>query len=96
MSLLTRLTVPLEGEEKIAVHQFTAAISEFKDGHVTANQVFNFFNMTASEQSALTAWYTANIQNGVLEIEEVHRVLLLGEGEPPAYSANTVKSRLNL
>lgn len=97
MSLLTRLVDPLEGEEKIPVHQFVGGLREIQRGHVTAGQFATFYELTPGEEAAATAWYMANlvpVGSSVLETEEVEDVLLLGE--TGAYSLATVQSRLNL
>jgi hypothetical protein len=98
MSLLTRLIDPDEqaGEEKIPIHQFTAAIAEYARGApgVTVAALVAAFDLSASEEAALVAWYTAEIATGNLSRELVHDALLLGEGGQ--YTINQVKTRLNL
>lgn len=98
MSLLTRLIDPDEeaGEEKIPVHQFMAAITEYARGApgVTVSAIVTAFNLSPAEEAALTAWYIAEIQTGNLSREVVHDALLLGEGKQ--YTLNQVKNRLNL
>lgn len=96
MSLLTRLTVPLEGEEKIPSHQFVAVIKEFERGApgVNANSIAAAFNLSASEKSALIAWYSSQFATGAVSRELLHDALLLGESE--LYTISQVESRLGL
>jgi hypothetical protein len=90
MSLLTRLIDPLPGEEKLPIHAFQAGIAEFKRGHVTAPQFFAAFNLSASEQTQMTTWFTT----GNTERLEVHDILLLGESG--LYDLNACKTRLGI
>lgn len=96
MSLLTRLVDPQPGEEKIAVHQFLAAIAEFTRGApgVTVQRFVEEFNLNAAEEAQLVAWYTTEVATGNLTRERIHDVLLLGE--VGIYSVSQVMSRLNL
>lgn len=98
MSLLTRLTVPLEGEEKIPAHQFVAAIYEFKRGApgVNAARIQQEFNLSAQELAELTAWYTANIAPSTPPIPRdlLHDILLLVE--KGHYSVDQARVRLNI
>jgi hypothetical protein len=88
MTLLDRLLGPPEPEDKIPVHQWMAGVAEFERGHVTAQQFFTAFELTASEKVEATNWF----QSGNTVREEVHDALLLGEAG--YYSKQTVKDRL--
>lgn len=90
MSLLTRLVDPLPGEEKLPIHQFQAGIAEFKRGFITAQQFFNAFNLSASEQTQMTTWFST----GNTDRLQVHDILLLGEAG--YYDVNTCKTRLGI
>lgn len=98
VSLLTRLIDPDEeaGEEKIAVHQFMAAVTEFARGApgVTLASISTAFDLSGAEQTQLATWYTNEIATGNLSREVVHDALLLGEGGQ--YTKAMVMARLNL
>lgn len=94
MSLLTRLLDPLEEEERIPYHEFVAGIREFQRGEVTQQQFFTFYGLSPAEETALQAWYVAQIVSGNLTTEEVEDILRLrGSG---AYSVATATARLGL
>lgn len=78
MSLLTRLLTPAPGEQKIAVHQFMAALAEYKRGAVTGAQVVAAFNLDATETTQLQNWLD-NLNTDAINRQLIHDVLLLGE-----------------
>lgn len=80
MGLLTRLVAPLPGEVKIPVHQFMAALAEFKRGapNVTIVAIGTAFGLSAPELVELDA-FVANQLGDVITREMVHDVLMLGE-----------------
>lgn len=98
MSLLSRLIDPAEGEEKIAVHSFMAALGEYARGApgVTLQALSTAFDLSASEQSQLGNFLSMVDAKGATEKllyrTEVHDVLLLGEAG--LYDESQVMSRL--
>lgn len=93
MSLLTRLIEPLPGEDKIAVHQFMAALAEYKRGAATGAQVVAAFNLDAIETTQLQNWLD-NLDADTISRAEIHDVLLLGE--VGLYSQAQVIARLGV
>jgi hypothetical protein len=93
MSLLTRLIDPLEGEEKLPVHQFMAALAEYKRGAVTGAQVVSAFNLSGSEATALQEFLT-NLDSDAINRAMIHDILMLGEDGQ--YPIATVRTRLGL
>jgi len=49
MSLLDRLQGGSPTEDRIAVHDFMAALWRFRRGHTTKNAIYSFFNMSAED-----------------------------------------------
>lgn len=97
MTLLTRLIAPLEGEEKIPVHQFLAALAELVRGApgVTTPALASAFNLSPTEQTSLLDFVTEmQAANIALQRQKIHDVLLLGEGGQ--YTVNQVMVRLGL
>lgn len=96
MSLLTRLVAPLPGEVKLPVHQFMAAIVEFKRNApgVSLASISAGFQLSIAEQNQLQTWYTTQVGNGNVPRELVHDVLMLGE--IGLYSLAQVQNRLGL
>jgi len=94
LTLLSRLVAPVGSEDKLPVHQFMAAIAEFRRGApgVTANSIAAAFDLDSSELTALTNWYVGQVLNNNVNREEVHDVLLLGEGGQ--YTLTQVRNRL--
>lgn len=76
MTLLDRL----EGTEepKIAVHQFMAALGEYKRGAITGPQVVTAFNLSPIEATALDDWLS-NLDTNKINRAKIHDVLLLLE-----------------
>jgi hypothetical protein len=96
MSLLSRLVDPQEGEDRIPVHSFMAAVAEFKRGApgVNAASIAASFNLSAGETTALTTWYTTFVATDLVSRELVHDVLMLGaDGK---YTVAQVQNRLGL
>ena len=95
MSLVTRLVAPLEGEDKLPVHQFTAAIAEYKRDELLGADLVSKFNLSGDEITTLQQWQTvidasgdANTWRAVLE-----DVFILGESDH--YSMTEVEGRLD-
>lgn len=80
MSLLTRLVDPADGEIKLPVHQFMAALAELKRGApgVTVTTVGDAFNLDAGERTELETIVSNNYVDGISR-ELIHDVLMLGE-----------------
>jgi len=93
MSLLTRLVAPLEDEEKLPVHQFMAALAEYKRGAVTGAQLATAFDLTPEEATALQN-FLSNLDSDTINRALIHDVLMLGEYG--LYTLNQVKSRLGV
>ena len=96
VSLLSRLIDPQEGEEKISIHQFMAAITEYDRGApgVTPNSIQAAFNLSAAEKQQLIDWYTDQWATGNVDRDLTHDALLLGEGKQ--YTFAQVMARLGL
>lgn len=95
MTLLTRLIAPVGEEEKLPVHQFMAALSEYKRGAPGVNlaSIAAAFNLSAQEQTALQTFLT-NLNTDAINRDLVHDVLLLGEAG--IYSVAGVQNRLGV
>lgn len=93
MSLLTRLLEPQPGEQKIPVHQFMAALAEYKRGAVTGAQVVAKFNLDAGETTQLQNWLD-NLDGDTINRQLIHDVLMLGE--TGLYSQAQVVARLGV
>lgn len=91
MALIDRL-LNLE-EPKVPVHQFMAALAEYKRGAVTGQQVGDAFNLSVEERTQLQTWLT-NIDADTTNRQLIHDVLLLGEYD--LYTKQQVISRLVL
>ena len=80
MGLLTRLTVPLEGEEKIAAHQFMALVAEYQRGvaSVTRDFIASTFDITGAELTELDSVLTEIVSRRTNRAL-LHDVLLVGE-----------------
>lgn len=91
MAILPRL---LGTEEpKITVHQFMAALAEYKRGAVTGQQIVTAFSLTSSEATALQQWLS-NLDSDEIDRTLIHDVLLLGE--TGLYSNTQVRNRLGI
>jgi len=93
MSLLTRLIEPAVGEEKIPVHQFMAALAEYKRGAVTGAQVVSAFGLSAQETTALQSFLN-NLDGNSINRAMLHDVLMLAEAG--LYPLSKVRSRLGV
>tara|TARA_R110002153_G_scaffold54447_8_gene151695 strand:- start:4495 stop:5706 length:1212 start_codon:yes stop_codon:yes gene_type:complete len=94
MGLLTRLTIPLEGEEKIATHQFMALVAEYQRGVVNVDRDFiatTFDIVEASELVELDSILTEIVSKRTNR-ELLHDVLLIGEDG--AYDTTKVSNRI--
>ena len=96
MSLLTRLTFPLSGEEKIPVHQFVALVSELLRGApgVDIQTLSASLALSVEEKAEFTAWYVDEYAPGVVGSSEVHDVLMLAESG--IYTLSEARSRLGM
>lgn len=94
MVLLARLlgTQP-EGQEKIAVHQFMAALAEYKRGAATKANIVNAFNLTTAEAVQLQQFLN-NLDASMIDRSLIHDVLLLGEAG--LYNETQVRTRLSV
>lgn len=101
MGLATRLCDPGEGETKIPVHQFMAAVAEYKRGFGNLNQLANVFVLSTQEKEA-AGRILERIDLDEVTANEVHEILLLGEGDrlndptKKFYDIPSVKSRLDI
>ena len=93
MGLLSRLINPTQDEDSLPVHQFMAALAEYKRGAVTGAQVVAAFNLNANEAISLQEFLDGLTLNQ-LDRAIIHDVLLLGESGH--YTINFVKTRLGL
>lgn len=75
MSLLDRLLS--KEDPNLAVHQFTAAVAEYKRGAITGQQVIDAFDLSAAEAISLQE-FLDNMDAATIDREKVHDVLLLG------------------
>ena len=92
MGVLTRLVGPLEGETKLPVHQFMAALAEYKRGAITGAQVAEAFVLDSDEENDLQTFLDG--MDGTLTREKVHDVLMLGERK--LYTLAKVQTELGL
>jgi hypothetical protein len=93
MSLLTRLLDPEEGEAKLPVHQFMAALAEYKRGAITGSQVVSAFGLSPTEATQLQDWLD-NLDGDTINRALIHDALLLGE--VGLYTQAFVKTRLGI
>lgn len=93
MALYPRL-IGLE-EPKISIHQFMAAIAEFKRGRVTGPQIATAFSLSAEEIVELTT-LRARVTSDALTAEEIHDVCLLAEGGLAYNTEATMKTRFGV
>lgn len=93
MSLLSRLVDPQPGEQKIAVHQFMAAVAELKRGApgVTVQSIGVAFALSPAEEAELAAFVSTFFTDGINR-DLIHDVLLLGEDS--LYSLEQCSDRL--
>jgi len=97
MSLLTRLVDPdhQAGEEKIPVHQFTAAMAEYRRGALSGASFVAMFELVGDEVTTLQNW-AANIDTSGKSPEQIRTEVedILELGEHGYYDIATVQSRL--
>lgn len=93
MSLLSRLTVPADGEAKIPVHQFMAAVAEYKRGApgVTLASITAAFGLSGQEVTDLGTLAAIYVSDQITR-EMIHDVLMLGEAA--IYDFNTCLARI--
>lgn len=91
MSLLDRL-IGTE-EPKLPVHQFMAAMAEYKRGSVTGAQVISGFGLSGAEATNLQDFLT-NLDTDVINRQKIHDVLMLAEAG--FYPKAKVKTELGL
>lgn len=91
MALIERLA-GLQGENKLAAHQFYAALLEFAEGAATRAQLVSFFGMDATDEADLdylVARYQAQ-PNDLAKVKfllRVEGVFLLAEDGTPGYTS---------
>lgn len=93
MSLLTRLVAPAEGEAKLSVHGFMAALAEYKRGApgVTLAAITAAFGILPEEQADLST-VAGLFVSDVIDRDRLHDVLLLGEMQ--VYSVQACQDRI--
>lgn len=94
MSLLTRLTVPLDGEVKLPVHQVMAILAEYKRGApgVTLAVIATAFGIAAGQEQTDLATLANLFATDVITREMIHDVLMLGESA--VYSTQNCLDRI--
>ena len=91
MSLLDRL---LGNEDpKLPVHQFMAALAEYKRGAITKQNVIDAFLLSVPEGTSLQTFLT-KLDSDTIDRAFIHDVLLLGEAG--YYTKSQVQTRLGL
>lgn len=91
MTLLNRL---LGTEDpKLPIHQFMAALAEYKRTSITGQQVIDAFGLDAGEATALSE-FLDNLDGDTIDRAKIHDVLLLGE--TGLYPKAKVKTELGL
>lgn len=94
MSLLDRLINPsLKGEDKLPVHQFMAALAEYKRGAITKQNVVDAFELSTEEATQLQN-FLDNLDSETINRGMIHDILLLGE--TGLYTKAQVKNRLGV
>ncbi len=103
MSLITRLVHPSSTEVKLPVHQFMAALAEYKRGApgIDLDAIAAAFNLSAAEKNQLQNFLT-NLDGDIIDRHLIHDVLMMGESPKQDgsgdhyYSVANVKSRLGI
>lgn len=80
---------------KLPVHQFQAAVAEFKRGKFTGNQVATAFALSAAEKTEATT-LLAQITSNAVTAAEVQDVLCLAEAGYLYADAAAVRTRLGV
>jgi hypothetical protein len=78
-------------EPKLPVHQFMAALAEYKRGAITGAQVVSAFNLSQAETTQLQS-FLSRLDSNNLSREMIHDILMLGEYG--LYNRSFVLSRL--
>ena len=103
MALVDRLAGIGTGElvSNISVHTFWAAIYELSKGQVTQQQIINYFDLDAGEQTELNWLVTkyAGLPTDAKKaefVELMHVLFLLASSNVPGYSTNAeLVARIN-
>lgn len=82
-------------DPKIAIHQFMAAMAEFRRGRVTAAQIATAFNLDAAEQAEVTT-LRARVTSDALTAAEIHDVGLLAESGLAYTTEAAMKTRFGV
>lgn len=95
MGVVTKLTKPLPGEEKVSVHDFQAACGEYfrKAPNFDLQKILGAFGFDQRDIEILQK-FLDNLDQGKITSAEVHDVLLLGESG--IYSPEECMDRLQL
>ncbi len=80
-------------EPKIPVHQFMAALAEYKRGAISGAQIVSTFGLSGPEATALQQ-FLINLDGDTINRAMIHDILLLGE--TGLYTKTNVMSRLGL
>ncbi len=85
----------LEGSEspKVPVHQFMAALGEYKRGAASQAQIVAAFNLSEAEETQLEV-YLSNLDTDAINRQLIHDVLLLLERGH--YTVGQAKERLGV
>ena len=92
MALLDRL-IGIGEEQKLPVHEFTAALGEYKRGAITGAQIVSDFDLSAGEATSLEN-FLDNLDGSTIDRAMIHDVLLLAEGG--RYTKAQVQARLGV
>ena len=97
MALLRRLVSPdiSIGETKLPVHQFTAAMAEYKRGALSGAEFVAMFDLSAEEISTLQNW-AANVLGSSKSAEQIRTEVedILELAEAGLYDLSTAQTRL--
>lgn len=93
MSLLDRLLNDSPDGDNLPVHEFMAALAEYRRGSVTSSQVVNAFDLDSGEANALQE-FLDNLNADTIDRAKIHDVLLLGAAD--LYTKAKVKTELGL
>lgn len=91
MALLDRL-IGTE-EPKLPVHQFMAALAEYKRAAITGPQIVSAFDLSAGEATSLQD-FLDNLDSVAIDRSMIHDVLLLAEAG--YYTKAQVQARLGV
>ncbi len=79
----------------IAIHQFMAAVAEFKRGRVTAGQIATAFNLNAGEQTEVGV-LRDRVTADLLTADEIHDVVLLAQAGLAYTTEASLKTRFGV